>query len=275
MPPPPSLQSARETATQAASAAVQHLRAHVEASRAWYAQLPLWKKCLVTAAAVAAAAVLLTVLVMHKQYMALLVRGADRFARLPYSHVLLFALVVAVAVPPLIGYTALGLLSGLAYGFPHGWPVLALGTVVGSSLSYLVCSRFFYERARQLALRSERFARLVAVLREDSFFLLFLFRLCPLPYSLSNAALSAIPSVSFTHFAGATALSTPKLFIPVFVGSRLALAERTGVGRANFASALLASVASAVISYLVYARMAAIAPPEDAGESADEFEVVE
>jgi hypothetical protein len=52
-------------------------------------------------------------------------------------------------------------------------------------------------------------------------------RLCPLPYSLSNGALSTIPTVTWQQFMLATALVSPKLLLHVFVGSKLGeLAEK-------------------------------------------------
>ncbi len=54
-------------------------------------------------------------------------------------------------------------------------------------------------------------------------------RYCPFPFSLSNAALSTIPSISVPKFMLATALATPRLLVHTFVGSRLAsLAEGRG-----------------------------------------------
>jgi hypothetical protein len=52
-------------------------------------------------------------------------------------------------------------------------------------------------------------------------------RLCPLPYSLSNGALSTIPTVSLASFAISTAIVSPKLLLHVFVGAKLGeLAEK-------------------------------------------------
>jgi hypothetical protein len=54
-------------------------------------------------------------------------------------------------------------------------------------------------------------------------------RLCPLPYSLSNGALSTIPTVSVFQFALATACVTPKLLVHIFIGAELGkLAEHGG-----------------------------------------------
>lgn len=257
------------------------LRERIQSLKIWYGGLVLWKRILVILGGCLSCILVLIALIYRNAIFAFLVSIADKFAALKYSHLLMFFLLVIVSFPPFIGYTALSMLSGLAYGFPNGFPVLVLGTCVGSSLCFLLFSRVLNERAKKLALRSERFSRLITVLKEDSFFLLFLFRLCPLPYSMSNAALSAIPSVSFSHFIGATVCSSPKLLIPVFVGSRISKAEKdANVSWANFFGAFMAIIASSTISYIIYIRMTAISPPQPSDyelsdDEANEFEVVE
>ena len=53
-------------------------------------------------------------------------------------------------------------------------------------------------------------------------------RLCPTPYSISNGAISTFPTVQPHIFALATAAATPKLLIPIFIGTRLAAVARNG-----------------------------------------------
>ncbi|MCJ1482343.1 Tlg2-vesicle protein [Schaereria dolodes] len=53
-------------------------------------------------------------------------------------------------------------------------------------------------------------------------------RLCPLPYSLSNGAISTFPTVQPLMFALATAIATPKLAIAVFIGSRMRAIAKSG-----------------------------------------------
>ena len=53
-------------------------------------------------------------------------------------------------------------------------------------------------------------------------------RLCPLPYSISNGAISTFPTVTPRMFALSTAAATPKLIIPIFIGTRLAAIAKSG-----------------------------------------------
>jgi hypothetical protein len=68
-----------------------------------------------------------------------------------------------------------------------------------------------------------RFAALSLTLKHDGLKLLCMIRLCPLPYSISNGAISTFPTVSPGAFMFATAVAAPKLLIHVWIGHRLAV----------------------------------------------------
>ena len=125
----------------------------------------------------------------------------------------------------------------------------------------------------RLAASDPRFAALARVLERDGFRILAMIRLCPLPYSLSNAALATLQPVTPAHFAAATALATPKLLIHVFIGSRLgALTARGEKGLdfggkvANWGGIALGVALGALTGWMVYQRMAARARELEAEE---------
>ena len=80
----------------------------------------------------------------------------------------------------------------------------------------------------RLVASDKRFAALTLTLKQDGLKLLIMIRLCPLPYSLSNGAMSTFPSVHPAMYALATAIITPKLLVHVFIGSRLAAIANSG-----------------------------------------------
>ena len=88
-------------------------------------------------------------------------------------------------------------------------------------------------------------------------------RLCPLPYSLSNGAMSTFPTVRPLVFALATAIASPKLMIHVFIGDRLAAIARSGntmdrgTKAINYASIIGGLILGAVTGYLIYRRTVA------------------
>lgn len=117
-------------------------------------------------------------------------------------------------------------LSGFIYGFPNGWFIVSAATILGATSAFIVCRQFFRNFARRMVATDKRFAALSLTLKHDGIKLLCMIRLCPLPYSIGNGAMSTFPTVSPWAFMAATAVATPKLMIHVFIGARLArLAE--------------------------------------------------
>ena len=98
-------------------------------------------------------------------------------------------------------------------------------------------------------------------------------RLCPLPYSLSNGAISTIPSVRARDFAVATAIVSPKLLIHVFVGSQLgSLAEHgddmsAGAKAVSYLGMAIGVVAGLVTGWWMYRKVGARAKELEAEEA--------
>ena len=113
--------------------------------------------------------------------------------------------------------------------------------------------------ARLLA-HDRRFEALSLVLKHDGLKLLIMIRLCPLPYSISNGAISTFPTVKPLMFAVATLAATPKLLIAIFVGSRLAVIARSGEKMdtatkvINWCSIIFGIMLGILTGYLIYNR---------------------
>jgi len=103
----------------------------------------------------------------------------------------------------------------------YSWAIIASATIVGSTASFIVSRYFLQDFVTKLTSRDKRFQALALTLKHDGLKLLVMIRLCPLPYSLSNGALSTIPTVTPIQMLLSTAIATPKLFIGTFIGSRL------------------------------------------------------
>ncbi|KAI1156790.1 hypothetical protein F4825DRAFT_402540 [Nemania diffusa] len=184
---------------------------------------------------------------------------AAGWRELPGGWVLLFLLSAAASFPPLIGYSTTVTLAGFVFGFPRGWPIIAAATVVGSTASFVASRTVFSAYVQRLVGADRRFVALGQVLRHDGLLVLVAIRFCPLPFSLSNGFLATIPSISPGSFALATALSTPKLLIHVFIGDRLAqLADSdempTSTRLANYLGILFGGVIGITVGWFVYQR---------------------
>lgn len=226
----------------------------------WYRAQSRTKQILLALGAVVCAIVGILVLIFHRYVIGVLVEISDYWKKLKYGQLLLFTLIFFVGFPPLIGYSALSMLCGMVYGFPGGWPLLASATVSGSLASFLVFRFLLRNQAERMVQHNEKFRAFAEILKEDaSLFLLILLRLCPLPYSLSNGALAAIPNLPVLTFFMASVITSPKVFIHVFVGhsiKNLGDAERpTSAKIIDIVSIIITGCALSLASYIIYNRM--------------------
>lgn len=98
------------------------------------------------------------------------------------------------------------------------------------------------------------------VLKHDGLKLLCMIRLCPLPYSISNGAMSTFDTVKPLTFTLATALVTPKLLIHIFIGTRLAAIAKSGekmdamTKAINWGSIIVGAIIGALTGFFIYKR---------------------
>lgn len=214
--------------------------------------------------AAVAGAVSITLLVLFTVYshriFAWLAPVAEGWRALPGGWILVFLMTCATGFPPLIGYSTSLTIAGFVYGFPGGWPIVASATVLGSTAAFAASRTVLSGYVHRLVGSDRRFVALGHVLRHDGLLVLAGLRFCPLPFSLSNGFLATVPSVSPWSFALATALSTPKLLVHVFIGSRLARLAESGdqmtIGdkAINYLSMLLGMLLGMGVGLLVYRR---------------------
>lgn len=226
----------------------------------WYREQPLWKRLLLATLAVAAAATGFLVLIFHQRIIKVLVRISDMLLHSYVGGVVFFTLIFLVGFPPLLGFTALLMLCGMVYGFPQGWPLLASASITGSFASFLVFRHLFKDQAASLVRKNEKFRAFSEILLEDdSLFLLILIRLCPLPYSLLNGALASIPHLSASTFLMASIITSPKMFVHIFVGhaiKNLGDDQRPASSKwIDLINIVLPVLALLVSSYIIYNRM--------------------
>ena len=142
----------------------------------------------------------------------------------------------------------------------RSWFIAASASILGS-LGSFVCFRVLLSGyANRLVERDKRFAALALTLKHDGLKLLVMIRLCPLPYSLSNGAIAAFPTVQPLTYALATAIASPKLLIHVFVGGRLgALAKsggrmEAGTKAINYLTIIVGLIFGTVVGWTIYQR---------------------
>ncbi|RDA94392.1 hypothetical protein CP533_2244 [Ophiocordyceps camponoti-saundersi (nom. inval.)] len=177
--------------------------------------------------------------------------------------VVVFLAIFVSAFPPMVGYSTVATVAGFVAGFPGGWPLAASAAVSGSLAAFIASRSVLAGWVERLVGKDTRFVALAQVLRRDELLYLTAIRFCPLPFSLSNGFLATVPSVSPWAFAVATAISSPKLLVHVFIGSRLALLAEEGETMSstdkaiNYLSMLLSALIGLAVGLVVYRRTTA------------------
>ncbi|KAK3695364.1 hypothetical protein B0T22DRAFT_103422 [Podospora appendiculata] len=214
-------------------------------------------------------------LVYNHRIFAALSPVAAKWRELKGGWVILWVLCFMTAFPPVIGYSTTVTIAGFVFGFPWGWPIVATATVAGSTVAFFTSRGIFSGYVHRLVGTDKRFVALGQVLRRDGLGVLAMIRFCPLPYSLSNGFLATVGSIRPWSFAVATALSTPKLLVHVFIGSRLALLAEddtmsTGDRVVNYLSMFVGGAVGIGVGLLIYrrtmARAAELAREEGEGD---------
>lgn len=178
-----------------------------------------------------------------------------------------------VSFPPMIGYSTCVTIAGFVFGM-KGWFIVGTATIVGSTVSFITSRTLLKSYVSKMAEKNKSFAALSLVLKHDGLKLLCMIRLCPLPYSFANGAISTIPTVTWQNFAFATALVSPKLLLHIFIGGRLGDIAENGdkmdakTKAVSYISIIIGMIVGAGTGYIIFTRTKARAKVLEAEEAA-------
>ncbi|KAL6804761.1 hypothetical protein GGI42DRAFT_303219 [Trichoderma sp. SZMC 28013] len=193
-------------------------------------------------------------------FFAWLATVSKSWREIPGGWLIAFMLIFVTSVPPIVGYSTANTIAGFVYGFPMGWPIAASACIIGSLAAFMACRTVLSGHVNKLIGNDHRFVALGQVLRRDGILYLTGIRFCPLPFSLSNGFLATIPSISPLSFVISTALSTPKLLIHIFIGSRLAIIAEQGDAMplrdkiVNYTGMFIGGAIGAAAGFIIYRR---------------------
>lgn len=226
----------------------------------WYQKQSLLRRIMIIIGGILGGFTMIMLLVFHVFIIKFLVWLSDKWQEFTFGKAILFSLVFMVGFPPLIGFSALSMLTGMVYGFRYGFPLLATASITGSFCSFLVFRYLLHNQAERLVNSNKKFRAFAEILRDDSsLLLLVLLRLCPLPYSLSNGALAAIPELPALTYFLASLITSPKLLIHIFVGHKLKELGDVTKGKStkfiDVISILITVAASSITTYIIYNKM--------------------
>lgn len=247
--------------------------------RGWYKSVESLSWAQKTYAAVfLTLAIVLTALlgVYHRQLIEVIEPLKQSLNRSSWKWLYLALAVGLCSIPPMVGFATSITLTGYIFGVRFGFFVALLGSTTGAAIAFLLYRWCLQDYAGKLINRNTHFRALTdALAGSPGLKLLIMIRFCPFPFSLSNATLSTIPSVSFPKFIFATVCAAPRLMLHVFVGSRLAsLAEEPGRDPGSFWANVVGVVGGIILGIvtglLVYRRTKQIAAAyEDPADRAE------
>lgn len=180
---------------------------NAQAMRTFWRLTPLQRALAAVAVVVGYAFIILAWVYSHK-FFGWLSGVSASWRELPGGWLIVFALVFVSAFPPMIGYSTANTIAGFVFGFPLGWPIVAVACVAGSLCAFLASRTVLSRYVDRMVGKDPRFVALGQVLRRDGIWYLTGIRFSPLPFSLSNGFLATIPSITPASFALSTALST-------------------------------------------------------------------
>ncbi|ELU45734.1 SNARE associated domain-containing protein [Rhizoctonia solani AG-1 IA] len=122
--------------------------------------------------------------------------SAQKLKTMPTGWLILSAIIIITSLPPLVGGTTTLTVCGFAYG-AKSFSFVAPAACIGAAFSFITLRYFFREKVRRFTQKQEKWRALEAVIATKGLPLIILIRLAPLIF-------------------------TPKLFIIVFIGSRVA-----------------------------------------------------
>jgi uncharacterized membrane protein YdjX (TVP38/TMEM64 family) len=237
-------------------------------------KLTLVQKILLVVGIIAFDTMMILFLIYNEKIFSFLQPLAVKWKHTSGGWVILWIITFITAFPPMIGYSTCGTTAGFVYGAWEGWFILATATVAGSTCSLIVSRTALKKYVERMVAHDKRFAALTLTIKQDGLKLLCMIRLCPLPYSLSNGAMSTFPTVRAEMYALATTLITPKLLIHTFIGSRLAIIAKSGEEMSagtkaiNYISIAFGAVLGMAVGYYIYQKTMARARELEAEEEA-------
>ena len=179
---------------------------NAQVMRTFWRLTPLQRAAAVVAVVAGYALIILAWVYSHR-FFGWLSDVSASWRELPGGWLIVFALVFVSGFPPMIGYSTANTIAGFVYGFPWGWPIVAVACVAGSLCAFFASRTVLSRYVDRMVGKDPRFVALGQVLKRDGIWYLTGIRFSPLPFSMSNGFLATIPSITPSSFALATALS--------------------------------------------------------------------
>ncbi|CAO3569802.1 unnamed protein product [Mortierella alpina] len=190
---------------------------------------------------------------------------------------ILASIMFATCIFPLFGYGVVSMVCGYVYGIPKGFLPAFIGDVLGASAGFWLYRLALHGYIRRKFKDNLEYQEMSNAVSKNGLFILFLIRLSSFPFAVLNAYFGAMTQLPYWKFILATTLSTPRLFLPIFIGhniSTLSDPEIKGKDRIlKWAGNVLGIVLALAIGWYIYRHTTRRIHRINAGLSAEENEM--
>ncbi|KAF9387286.1 Tlg2-vesicle protein [Mortierella sp. AD011] len=194
--------------------------------------------------------------VYEKQVFELLEPAVEYIRKSSAGMVVLGAIMAATCIFPLFGYGAVSIICGYIYGIPMGFIPAFFGDIIGASAGFCLYRFAFSKYIFRKFGDNIEFREMSKAVSTDGIFILFLIRLSSFPFAVLNAYFGAMTQLPYWKFILATTLSTPRLFLPIFIGQNISsLADPTVTGNSRiikWATSIVGIVIALAVGWYIY-----------------------
>ncbi|KIJ67230.1 hypothetical protein HYDPIDRAFT_25702 [Hydnomerulius pinastri MD-312] len=156
-----------------------------------------------------------------------------------------------ISFPPLFGHEILAIVCGLVWGVWIGFGITAAGTLLGEIGNFYAFRYLFQNRAQKMEEKNIQYACLAKLVREGGFKIALIARYSAVPGHFTTA-IFAVCGMNIFIFVMAAALSLPKQFITVYIGTLL---ESDSSGSATTQNKILSYVVGGITAIVTVAAM--------------------
>ncbi len=148
-----------------------------------------------------------------------LASSQDYFLHLGLWGILLFAALDVVVQMGMMPLSPLAVAAGAIFGFWHGLLAMEIGTAIGLALNFLIARYVARGPITRLLARNDKFRLIDQAIGREGGKIVFMLRLCPLPFGLSNFCYGLTAVRFWPYFFASVAGIIPGNFFFTWVGA--------------------------------------------------------
>jgi uncharacterized membrane protein YdjX (TVP38/TMEM64 family) len=187
----------------------------------------------------------------HDQIVHAIQPAANWMHNFKFGWIIPIAVFFVISFPPLFGHEILAIVCGLVWGVWVGFGIVAAGTFIGEIGNFYAFRYLCSTRGQKIEKGSVIYSSLGRVVREGGFKIALIARYSAIPPHFTTA-IFAVCGMNIFIFMLAAALSMPKQFITVYIGTLL---ESSATSTATSKNKIISDVVGVITVLVTIAAM--------------------